>query len=103
VKNGAMVGVGLKFIDDGKTYEQLMQAAIDAVLGPEPSGEAAVGLFYKNLTGTQAPNEILDTYSKLIDSGELTVLDLALQVADTDLNKQNIDLIGLSATGLEYF
>jgi hypothetical protein len=59
-------------------------------------------MFYKNLTGQQAPEDVVTTYASLIDSGELSVLLLSLQVADNEINLTNIDFVGLSASGLEY-
>jgi len=62
-----------------------------------------VGHFYMNLFGEQAPEEILNTYGSLIDNGELSAVDLAKSVADSDANIENINLIGLSSTGIEFF
>jgi len=44
----------------------------------------------------------INTYATLIDSGSLTPLELATQVAEHPLNAESIDLIGLATTGIEY-
>jgi hypothetical protein len=61
-----------------------------------------VTTFYKNLTGQQAPEDVVATYANLLDSEDLSVLSLSLQVADNEINLSNINLVGLSATGIEY-
>jgi hypothetical protein len=38
----------------------------------------------------------------MIDSGSLKASDLAYQVAEHPLNLQNIDIVGMASTGLEY-
>jgi len=43
----------------------------------------------------------INTYATLIDSGSLTPLELATQVAEHPLNAESIDLIGLATTGIE--
>ena len=46
--------------------------------------------------------QILSDYSTLIDNGTYTAVGLNVLAADHSLNTTNIDLIGLSQTGLEY-
>ena len=72
------------------------------MFGSDPSGTELVSAFYKNLTGQTAPQDIIDTYATLIDSGSLTPLELATQVAEHPLNAESINLIGLATTGIEY-
>jgi hypothetical protein len=55
-----------------------------------------------DLTGQQAPEDVVATYASLLDDGDLSVLSLSLQVADHEINLSNIDLVGLSASGLAY-
>jgi hypothetical protein len=79
-----------------------MELAISTVFGKTPNSRSVVATFYQNLTGQQAPESVMDTYSSLLDDGDLSVLSLSLQVADSEFNLSNIDLVGLSATGIEY-
>lgn len=97
-----LVGVGLNLLDGGMTYEGFLQAALDAVFGPKPSGATLVNHFYGTLTGQSAPQALIDQYGALIDNGGLSPVSLAMQVAENEMNIQNIDLIGLSTTGIEY-
>jgi len=38
----------------------------------------------------------------MVDNGELSRVELAKLVADHEVNLTNIDLVGLSTTGVEY-
>ena len=102
VKRADLVGVGLGFLDGGGTYEGLLQEAINGVFGKNPSAETLINHFFQTLTGQAAPKSIVDSYAPLIINGSLTPIGLAGQVAAHELNLQNIGLVGLANTGIEY-
>jgi len=102
IQRADLVGVGLDLLDSGTTYEGFLQAALDAVFGQNPSGATLVNHFYGTLTGQSAPQSLIEQYGSLIDNGSLSPVSLAMQVAENELNLQNIDLIGLATTGIEY-
>jgi hypothetical protein len=102
IEQSELVSVGLGLLDGGMTYEGFLQAALDAVFETNPSGATLVNHFYGTLTGQSAPQPLIDQYGSLIDNGTLSPVSLAMQVAENELNIQNIDLVGLSATGIEY-
>lgn len=102
IANTSFVGIGLQYLDEGGTYEELMGLAISAVFGATPNSRTVISTFYKNLTGQDAPADVISSYASLLDDGDLSVLSLSLQVADNEFNLSNIDLVGLSLTGLEY-
>jgi len=102
IERADLVGVGLELLDNGTTYEGFLQAALDAVFGSNPSGATLVNHFYGTLTGQSAPQSLIDQYGSLIDNGSLSPVSLAMQVAENELNLQNIDLVGLTTTGIEY-
>jgi hypothetical protein len=102
IKRADLVGVGLELLDSGTTYEEFLQAALDAVFGSNPSGATLVNHFYGSLTGQSAPQSLIDQYGSLIDNGSLSPVGLAMQVAENELNLQNIDLVGLATKGIEY-
>ena len=102
VSNKVYVGAGLYFLDGGMTYEELMQAALDVVLGANASSLSVVDLIWTNIVGPPTPADNLPQYSALIDNGTYTAAELAVAAADHSLNTTNIDLVGLSQTGLEY-
>jgi len=84
------------------TYEELMQAALDVVLGANASSSSVVDLLWTNIVGPPIPADNLPQYSALIDNGTYTAAELAVAAADHSLNTTNIDLIGLSTLGIEY-
>ena len=100
--NAKYIGAGLSALDNGMSYEDLMKAAFDFVLGPNPSGASVVDLLYKNLAGSPAPQSILQEYGALLDNGSMTSTDLGIAAANHSLNATNIDLVGLAQTGVEY-
>ena len=102
VSNKVYVGAGLYFLDGGMTYEELMQVALDVVLGANPSSSSVVDLIWTNIVGPPTQADNLPQYSALIDNGTYTAAELAVAAADHSLNTTNIDLVGLSQTGLEY-
>ena len=100
--NPYYISAGLKALDAGMTYESLMEAGLEFVLGSEPSSTAVINLFYENLVGSSAPESILSEYKALLDEGSLTPSYLGIAVAEHSLNAVNINLVGLKETGVEY-
>jgi len=96
------VGAGLKILDDGMPYEQLMQAALDVILGANASSLSIVEMIWENLIGPPTPADNIGQYSALIDNGTYSAAELAIVAADHSLNTTAIDLVGLALTGVEY-
>jgi len=103
VSNQTFSGIGLGLLDDGMSYEALMQFAINAALDSNITNHTAVvNLLYENVTGL-APSAADEAYYVgLLDSGTHTVASIGIMAADTVLNEENINLAELSQTGLEY-
>jgi hypothetical protein len=103
VNNKSFVGIGLHFLDERDySYSDLMQLAINARLGPNRSHDQVVDLLYTNVVG-QAPDAAArKTFTDLLDNGTFTVGGLGVLAAETELNKININLVGLAQTGLEF-
>jgi len=102
LQNPEYVKIGLEILDRGTSFNDFLQLAINEVFGTNPKGSDIVSLFYHALTNGTAPQDLLDTYGSMIDSGSLTAVDLAYQVTEHELNLQNINLVGLASTGLVY-
>lgn len=92
----------IKLFDDGNAYEQLMNLALDVVLGQGAGGSKVVDLLYKNIVGTDTPQAYLDEYGALIDTGSISAAQLAISVGDHSLTSVQLDLVGLAQTGVEY-
>jgi len=103
VANKAYAGIGLHYLDNlGYGYEQLMGLAINAALGPTPTNGQVVDLLYKNVVGVLPDAATKAMFVGMLDRKEQTIGSLGVLAAETDLNKANIDLVGLAKTGLEY-
>ncbi|WP_027159934.1 hypothetical protein [Methylobacter luteus] len=100
VANVFYTGIGLQLLDDGMSYEELMQLALDTKLGAGFSDADEVRLFYRNLTGSQPSQADLDYWTGIIASGQYTQASLGVLVAELELNATNINLAGLEKTGL---
>lgn len=103
IANETFSGIGLSLLDNGMSNEALMQLAINAALGDNATNHTAVvDLLYENVVGF-APSAADEAhFVGLLDSGVHTVSSIGIMAADTTLNEENIDLVGLSQTGLEY-
>ena len=103
VTNKEYAGIGLYFVDDlNYSYASLMQLAINARLGANPTHTQVVDLLYTNVVGTAPDAATRKSFTDLLDNGTFTVGSLGVLAADTDLNKTNINLTGLAQSGLEY-
>ena len=92
----------IKLLDDGNSYEQVMNLALDFVLGTNASGSEVVDLLYQNIVGAETPKTYLDEYGALIDNGSMSAAELAIAAGDHSLTSSALDLIGLAQTGVEY-
>ena len=102
-RNKTFAGIGLSLLDDGMGNEDLMQLAINAALGDNATDHTAVvDLLYENVVGFAPSTADEAHFVGLLDSGVHTVASIGVMAADTALNEENIDLVGLSQAGLEY-
>lgn len=104
VSNKEYVGVGLGLLDGNMSYADLVQLALSAKLGANASNAAVVHLLYTNVAGANSPSAVSDEayFVGLLDSHALTVAELGVLAANTDLNQAHVDLVGLAATGLAF-
>ncbi len=102
LSNKEFVGTGLQLLDGGMSYQELAQLALNTKLGTDFSIDAEINLLYQNLVDSLPNTEDLNHWTETITSGKLTSASLAVMAADSDLNTNNIDLIGLSQTGIEF-
>jgi hypothetical protein len=102
VSNKVYAGIGLSMVDSGMSHDSLMQLALDVKLGPAASHKAIVDLLYTNVVDAPPSQADEALFTSWLDSGAWTVPGLGLYAADTALNASNINLVGLSASGLAY-
>lgn len=99
VANRQYVGICLSLLDGGMSYEQLAAAAV-GVTG-STTNFAVVSLLWNNLAGFLPTAEQAAPVVALLDQG-VSIGALTVWVADLSLNADNIGLVGLAQTGLEF-
>ncbi|HVZ45143.1 MAG TPA: M10 family metallopeptidase [Ramlibacter sp.] len=102
VGNASVVGVALGLVDGGMSETDLMQLALNVVLGPQASHATVVQTLYTNVVGAPADSIMLATLTGLLDSGAQTPASLGVLAAETGINAVHIGLSELMTTGLEY-
>jgi hypothetical protein len=106
VQQRGIVGVGLSFFDAGMSYAAVAQLAVQSAdfagLAGSHSNTDFVNFVYRNVTHTAPSSADLAFYTGLLESGAMTQASLGMLAAESPLNLQNIDLVGLQQSGLEY-
>lgn len=102
VGNREYAGIGLRLMDGGMDYRDLMALAIEHRLGSAASHAEVVALLYTNVVGSAPSAGVVAGYVDLLDSGVHTRPSLAVLAADTSINADNIGLAGLAGAGLPY-
>lgn len=100
------VGIGIGFFDGGGSMESGAQLALNTDLYVELAGSRSnadfVRLVYGNVMGFAPSAAEQEYYEGFLDRGDMTQAQLAVLAAETNENALNIDLIGLSNTGIEF-
>ena len=99
VRSTGYVAEGLRLLDGGMSYEDLGTAAIN-VTGNTKSTDV-VTLLWFNLFGVTPTANQVAPYATMLDKGMSTGA-LAVMAAGTPENLINIDLVGLTQTGVMY-
>ena len=99
VDNPAYVGTVIKLLDGGMSLDELAVAAIEA-LGLT-SNDALVTQLWGSIVGTEPTESEKASVIKLLDDG-MSPRDLIVLAANSEINESNIDLIGISQSGLAY-
>jgi len=102
VENPTFVGIVLHYLDSGVSYEALLDLALGAILRENKTNEAIVELVFTNLVGEAPTQDAKTELASYMDSGAYSQAGFARAIADLELNATNINLVGLSDTGLQY-
>jgi len=100
VSNKTYVGIGLGYLDSGMSYEALAALAV-SVTGKSSSTDVC-NLLWTNVVKTTPTTADIAPFKAMLDSGQMSIGVLTTLAADTSFNTTNINLVGLSQTGLEY-
>jgi hypothetical protein len=106
VQDKELNGIGLSLFDSGMTYDQVAGLAVAsnffAHLASSHSNHDFMNFVYRNVVGVLPSTAELDMLVSLLDSGAHTQATFAVLAAETPLNQQNINFVGLQQTGLDY-
>ena len=95
-------GTVLRDLDSGMSYELAAAAAVTKAMGTDRSSAGMVARVYLNVAGVPAPESDLRYFSSLLDSGQKRLGEVVMMGSEHPVNLTNIDLVGLSVTGLQY-
>jgi hypothetical protein len=99
ILNKVYTGIGIDLLDGGMTYEDLVTLAINAAGAISP--EQVVNLLWTNVVGSAPSTEQAQPFLDMLNTG-MTVGQLGVLAADTDINQNNINIAGLATTGIEF-
>lgn len=99
VNNKSYVGIGLKYLDSGWTYDNLATLALDA--SSAKTNDQIVDLLWMNIFDVAPTVSQKSPYIKMLTNG-MTAGELAHLAAETSFNATNINLVGLVQNGIEY-
>lgn len=99
VKLPNVVGIGLRYVDNGMSYADLGLTALNAVGAFTP--DAIVSTLWRNVVGLAASDKDKAPYLKMLAEGTQPG-DLVILAGDFSMNVSKIGLMGLSQTGIEF-
>jgi serralysin len=99
IKLSNIVGIGLRYVDNGMSYADLGLTALNAVGALTP--EAIVYTLWRNVVGFPPSANDKAPYLKMLAEGTKPG-DLVVLAGDFSLNLNKIGLVGLAQTGIEF-
>jgi hypothetical protein len=108
VNNTSYVGIGLKSVDAdtatsvNQKFLDVMQLALGAVLGANPTHAQVVDTLYTSVVGSHPTAAQAAPFVAQLDNGSSTPAALGVMAAQLSLNLSNINLTGLQNSGLAY-
>lgn len=106
LKNKELVGNILALLDSGATVlslsETIVSSGVIASLAGGSDNASFVKLLMRNVLGTDSDSAVVNSLSSALDLGFSTKSSMLATASQLDATKLQIDLIGLSAAGIEY-
>jgi Ca2+-binding RTX toxin-like protein len=99
IKLSNIVGIGLRYVDNGMSYADLGLTALNAVGAVTP--DAIVSTLWRNVVGFTPTANDKAPYLKMLAEGTKPG-DLVVLAGDFSLNLNKIGLVGLAQTGIEF-
>ncbi len=100
VSNQEYVGIGLLEADNQNDYQLLANYALNAK--GLINHEQIVTTLWTNLFGKSPSDAEKSLYLNMLDSGEISTAGLTIIAADSTVNTENINLVGLAQHGIAY-
>jgi hypothetical protein len=96
------IGIGISLFDAGHSIHDVAELAVKA-MGLDDSG-AFVDVVYRNVAGVATSQEIQNELASLLQEhgGTMSRADLLVAGANTEANAQQIDIVGLMQSGIDY-
>ncbi|NOQ76978.1 MAG: matrixin family metalloprotease [Methylococcaceae bacterium] len=103
ISNKQYTSIGINLFDSGLSLIEVAQLAINSGLVSEtPDNEEFVRAVWQNIVNSEISQSNLSFYSGLINDGTFTQASLLALVTETEFVQQQIDLVGLASSGLEF-
>ena len=106
LQNKALVGNALAWIPDNSSLADVSQSLVNEGIVATVAGGAdntsLVKLLMRNVLGSDSDVALVNSLTSLIDTGAYSQASMLTAASQLDANKIQVDLIGLSQTGLEY-
>lgn len=97
-----LVGAGLGLFDQGKSLQEVAQLIMETGFFNNVSHSDFVKTIYQHVVGSAPDAATQATFTAMLDNGEASPAQLLAFAANTDLNANAINLVGLAHTGLVY-
>jgi hypothetical protein len=102
LSNLNLLGNILGNLDNGTSLLDVVKNSLVSKLGFGFTNEQEVLCLYQNIIGSTPSESIVKSFTSMIFNGQYSQAGLALFAAESDFNKANVNLIGLSQLGLSY-
>jgi hypothetical protein len=102
IANKAYAGIGITVFDNGSTFEQVAQLAINTGLISAPTNIDFVSAIWKNVVGSAIDSNSLSFYSQALENNQMTQASLLTLASQTDLTSSIIQSVGINEVGLDY-
>jgi len=100
--NKAYAGIGITLFDNGSTFDQVSQLAIDTGLISASANADFVSTLWLNVVGSTIDANNLQLYTQALENNEMTQASLLTLASQTDLTSAIIQSVGINETGFEY-
>jgi len=102
VANPVFAGAGIGALDGGMSTNELMRIALELRLGAGYTHADEIRMLFRNLLDVEASANDITFWTATLIIGQFTPVSLAMAVANSEINAQNIGLVGLADNGLPY-